>query len=88
MNTQGAGHPAPFNAARPQEGVMRAISIDVVGGPSGKNGFRTGFWTVTLEDNSTIRFYASVPHQISLSEQEEMVVGKYNAEYNAAGRVS
>jgi len=43
-------------------------AVDMINGPMGGYGFRTGFWTATCNDGSRIKFYGSIPHEDGLNE--------------------
>jgi hypothetical protein len=47
---------------------LDAIQVDVMGGPIGSHGFRSGLWTAT-HAGQTYRFHASIPHQADLAAQ-------------------
>jgi azurin len=48
---------------------LTVIHVDMFGGPKGRTGFRTGFWTATLQDGRQFRFFCSLPHQDGLNEK-------------------
>jgi len=51
---------------------LDAIQVDVMGGPIGGHGFRSGTWTATYAGR-TYRFNASVPHQAELAAQRRQI---------------
>lgn len=49
-------------------------SVDLLNGPAGACGFRTGKWTATTANGQRFRFFSSVPHQMDLSDQRSRLV--------------
>jgi hypothetical protein len=47
---------------------LDAIDVDVFGGPSGSNGFRSGRWTAKYAGRD-YTFFASIPHGATLDQQ-------------------
>ncbi len=54
------------------------ITIDVFGGPKGKNGFRSGTWKGKTKGGNIIKFFASIPHNIPLTEQQKQLMAIAN----------
>lgn len=58
---------------------MKAISAEVFrNAPKGSNGFRRGVWVLTLENGEKTEFFSSVSHDISLDDQEEILLLRFN----------
>jgi hypothetical protein len=60
--------------------------VDMLRGPMGSNGFRSGYWTATTDDGRKFRFYGSLPHQDGLNreriaEQAQRCVDAGNVEW-------
>lgn len=49
------------------------ITVDIIGGPLGNCGFRSGLWPISI---GVVKFSmrASIPHQMALIEQEKMLI--------------
>jgi len=47
---------------------MKVIAVDMITGPIGAYGFRTGEWVATIEDGRKFKFFASIPHRLGLDE--------------------
>ena len=50
------------------------IEVDVFSGPIGGHGFRSGKWPVTI-NGVKFRMFSSIPHRLSLADQEARLVG-------------
>ncbi len=64
--------------------IMKAnhkIKVEMFFGPIGNCGFRTGDWTVMI-DGVKHTMYASVPHSISIEEQEDILTEKAKRVFN------
>jgi len=48
---------------------LTVVGVDMLGGPIGGYGFRTGNWTATTNDGRKFRFYGSLPHCDGLNEE-------------------
>jgi len=55
---------------------MKVIAVDMITGPIGAYGFRTGTWTATVEDGRKFRFFASIPHRLGLDEEHAIRVAQ------------
>jgi len=54
----------------------KVISVDIVKGPIGGYGFRTGYWTATTEDGRQFKFFHSLPHQEGLNEEALIIAAE------------
>ena len=67
---------ALYNAIENGEvSVDSKIDVDVFSGPIGGYGFRTGNWNISI-GGIKFKMYASVPHNIEIEEQREILVSK------------
>jgi len=44
-------------------------SVDMICGPAGGHGFRSGHWIARCETGENVRFYGSLPHADGLNEE-------------------
>ena len=49
---------------------LDTIRVDLLGGPIGGHGFRSGTWSATVA-GVPVRFFSSVPHCCDLAEQRD-----------------
>ena len=47
--------------------IITVASVDMLRGPFGKSGFRSGYWTATTSDGRKFKFYGSLPHRDGLN---------------------
>ena len=57
-------------------------AVDMVNGPKGGHGFRTGKWIGWSKSGEKIRFYGSLPHADGLNEERMIEIAQIAVDGN------